>query len=905
MNKVDILSSPDALPAGSAAAAAKLSPSPQWRPLPRAAKLMVPVWGYSYVRQFLQAGVPTLLAPGNLPAVARMLPTEFIILTSTDDEPYIREHAMFKRLAAVCPTHIHPIDHLITDGNYSTTITLAYAETVRRVGDTMTDTCFFFLVSDYIYADGSLANALKRMLGGTSAVVVGNFQVAREDALPWLEEKLRSVKYELALAPRELMQWALNHLHPATLANMINIPLSHNSHTNRLFWRVDGNTILGRFYLMHMLCIRPEHTDFVIAASCDYSFVPEMCPSGNVDTIADSDEYLVIEMQPRDHEWGFLQPGPLKPRVLAKSLREWTTSAHRANADHSLIFHAADLPPQIEQSIVDADAFVADVASHIGRPPLPYRNHPYWRGAMAAFNDAVGHRIQLEEWPFLLALPDSSSWFTHWLFWRAKRAVTGTPPHVLPWHPLWPDFRTVLRELEPFFVDSKIRILMVSNEPTIFTLAFADNGERVNRLRCSPFLQSPPERFEPMHGKFDLCLLELSEGDMRHGDELIDRIVPLMKKSGRVILFVSNQRPLSTARRFSDGVTHHVGRFIRSGALPTEIQFVRANRLRWFIRRRMVELRSASCQSAWIGIPVTLLGGVLLMCLAFIGNLDVLLRNKRTAPRGIASSFVMRLSVDAPALPEGGVRPRLTAAQPEKRDAARADVAARCLTASGEHTREVQYARCVEVKNAIGLTTLGLMTNQVWYDDPRRLTFLLARYKFVSKMLSGRRNAGEIGCGDAFGTRIVLQEVPDITVYDFDPVFIEDIRARRDERWPLKAEVHDIVSRPLPRKHESLFSLDVIEHIAPRDEHAYLDNLRSSLIPGGILIVGTPSIESQAYASPLSKAGHVNCKSGKELKILLQQYFSQVLMFSMNDEVVHTGFYPMAHYLFAVCVNPK
>jgi hypothetical protein len=24
-------------------------------------------------------------------------------------------------------------------------------------------------------------------------------------------------------------------------------------------------------------------------------------------------------------------------------------------------------------------------------------------------------------------------------------------------------------------------------------------------------------------------------------------------------------------------------------------------------------------------------------------------------------------------------------------------------------------------------------------------------------------------------------------------------------------------------------------------------------------------------------------------------------MFSMNDEVVHTGFHPMAHYLFALC----
>ena len=101
--------------------------------------------------------------------------------------PYIRQHPAFKELSASCKVAIRLIDHLITDGNYSTTITLAYTETVRDAGDEMVDTCFFFLVSDYIVADGSLSNALERMLEGVSAVVVGNCQVVLEDAMPWLE----------------------------------------------------------------------------------------------------------------------------------------------------------------------------------------------------------------------------------------------------------------------------------------------------------------------------------------------------------------------------------------------------------------------------------------------------------------------------------------------------------------------------------------------------------------------------------------------------------------------------------------------------------------------------------------------------------------------------------------------
>jgi SAM-dependent methyltransferase len=193
------------------------------------------------------------------------------------------------------------------------------------------------------------------------------------------------------------------------------------------------------------------------------------------------------------------------------------------------------------------------------------------------------------------------------------------------------------------------------------------------------------------------------------------------------------------------------------------------------------------------------------------------------------------------------------------------------------------------------------MTNQVWHDDPRRLGILLARYKFVAKMLSGREHVAELGCGDAFGTRVVRQEVDQVTVYDFDRVFVDDVRRRRSDRWPIEAHVHDILVAPLPRQHDGIFSLDVIEHVARLDEHMFIQNLRDSLTEQGVLIIGTPSLESQAHASPLSKAGHINCKSGAELKALLDRYFHNVFVFSMNDEVIHTGFFPMAHYLLAIC----
>jgi 2-polyprenyl-3-methyl-5-hydroxy-6-metoxy-1,4-benzoquinol methylase len=224
---------------------------------------------------------------------------------------------------------------------------------------------------------------------------------------------------------------------------------------------------------------------------------------------------------------------------------------------------------------------------------------------------------------------------------------------------------------------------------------------------------------------------------------------------------------------------------------------------------------------------------------------------------------------------------------------------------SEQHTREPQYQNCVEIRDAHGLTSLGMMANQVWRDDPRRLTFLLARYKFVSKMFGGMDRVLEIGCADAFGTRIVLQEVKRLTAVDFDPVFVQDANERMDPRWPFECRQHDILGGPVDGVYDGIFSLDVIEHIAPDKEGLFLGNIAASLAERGVLIVGSPSLQSQAHASPPSKAGHVNCKDGPELKAALKQYFHNVFVFSMNDEVVHTGYYPMAHYLLALCCAKK
>ncbi len=220
-------------------------------------------------------------------------------------------------------------------------------------------------------------------------------------------------------------------------------------------------------------------------------------------------------------------------------------------------------------------------------------------------------------------------------------------------------------------------------------------------------------------------------------------------------------------------------------------------------------------------------------------------------------------------------------------------------------TKEPQYASLLRLREGRGLTSLGLMNNQVWHDDPRRLVFTLSRYKFVAKLFNGKGSALEVGCGDAFASRIVKQEVRDLTVIDFDPIFVADISERMDPEWPMTCAVHDMLAGPYQGTFDAIYSLDVLEHIEADEEERFIGNILRSLKPEGTLIVGMPSLESQAHASPQSKVGHVNCKSGRDFKALFDRYFHNVFLFSMNDEVVHTGYSPMAHYLLAVCTTPR
>jgi 2-polyprenyl-3-methyl-5-hydroxy-6-metoxy-1,4-benzoquinol methylase len=201
--------------------------------------------------------------------------------------------------------------------------------------------------------------------------------------------------------------------------------------------------------------------------------------------------------------------------------------------------------------------------------------------------------------------------------------------------------------------------------------------------------------------------------------------------------------------------------------------------------------------------------------------------------------------------------------------------------------------------------TVGPWTSYSLLHDPKHLVFTLARYKFCAKMLEGRDTVLEVGPGDGIGLPIIAQAVNKVIAVDWDERLIEGNRRRLKDFPTIEHRCLDLNKKPLDVKVDAALTIDVIEHLESQSEDRFMRSIVRCIQPDGVLITGTPNITASPYASPRSEAQHINLKSMQSLKELTSRYCKNVFMFGMNDEVLHTGYAPMCHYIWSLGVGIK
>ena len=187
---------------------------------------------------------------------------------------------------------------------------------------------------------------------------------------------------------------------------------------------------------------------------------------------------------------------------------------------------------------------------------------------------------------------------------------------------------------------------------------------------------------------------------------------------------------------------------------------------------------------------------------------------------------------------------------------------------------------------------------------PRRMLFILARYKFSAKLIGDGKRVLEVGCSEGLGTMILAETAKKVVAVDFDAEAIREAQ----KSFPMKNVEYHCADFLGPRRFgafDAVVALDVIEHIYPNREKQFFRQACASLSRYGICIVGTPNKTAATYASATSRIGHINLYTGDRIQETLQKYFHRTFLFGVNDEVVHTGFHDMAHYLIGIGVCKK
>ena len=187
-------------------------------------------------------------------------------------------------------------------------------------------------------------------------------------------------------------------------------------------------------------------------------------------------------------------------------------------------------------------------------------------------------------------------------------------------------------------------------------------------------------------------------------------------------------------------------------------------------------------------------------------------------------------------------------------------------------------------------------------ESPLDFFILLARYKFAARILDGNDTVLDAGCGHGLGSVMLSKFARSVTGLDADHELVnycQDTYARIQNLSFMQGDLRDLSG--LKGQFDTVVCLDVIEHFTMEDAQVVLDNLAGALTSRGMLVIGTPNARSQEFGSDRRRQTHVFEYDYSAFREMLGARFKRLIVFSMTDELVSTGFSELAWYFMGTC----
>ena len=311
-------------------------------------QLIVPVWGENYTRLFAEVSLPTLMAPGNIPALPHPERHVLTIYTTPDDRRLIEAAPVFGPLSAAIRVEFHPVRARVGAIFNSYDVQSDCFRRAIRLAHTA-DRAMVFLTPDLIMADGGLRGLARIASTSVRAVLGVGIRLEKDRVRDRLLAEYRSSAGDaITIGPRDLTRLALDALHPIARQHMLRSD-SEEILPSNLCWRVGKEGLVAHCFHLHPFLIYPRIRNAPFSNTVDGDYVEAACPDPtDVHVITDSDEFSAWELSGP----GQCVPGVKRadPMEMIDWVCKWTTPRHRAQIK---------VPIRIHSGLADRDAWAA------------------------------------------------------------------------------------------------------------------------------------------------------------------------------------------------------------------------------------------------------------------------------------------------------------------------------------------------------------------------------------------------------------------------------------------------------------------------------------------------------------------------------------------------------------------
>jgi len=426
--------------------------------------ILIPIWGDTHIKMCANSVLPALLAHGNLPYMSTYQKITLRFLTTKPSSRTLQENQVCKRLAEFADISFCYIDDLVNLGDYGLTLTMAYERGIRTDPEELqVKQCYVFLNGDLVPSNNTLTTVQRRIEDGYNAMLSPGVRVVEQDITPILDELRSKGNGIIDSSGRELVRLTIDHLHPTVIAAKINNKEIGTSISHQYFAQVDNDLLIARFFLLFMLCIKPERPLPMVTSHCDYSFIPEMCPSGNYTVITDSDDAFLMELAPIEQESSYIYLGKKNLNGVTRRMQNWVTKEHFDYSKYVLYFHATDLSINntIANPLATTEAQLSEVLEQIYSelnkyPRVSHEYHPFWNNLI----NLCKFQEKLLDRPSAYIKNGLSNKFLNMCF----KHLLGAAPFVTKLHYKYRDYSSCISTLQATLDDKVTNVLYVCGD---------------------------------------------------------------------------------------------------------------------------------------------------------------------------------------------------------------------------------------------------------------------------------------------------------------------------------------------------------------------------------------------------------------------------------------------------------